>query len=257
MILGVLQARVTSTRLPGKVLKPLAGQAMILRQIERLYRTRLMNSLVVATSTDQSDDQLDQLLRDNGIPCYRGDLNDVLDRFYRAAASYNPLHVIRFTADCPLTDPEVNDQVIQFHLDGGYDYTSNSVEPTFPDGLDIEVMKFKALERAWNDAYLTSQREHVTPYLYKTMGLFKTAQYKQPVDLSMLRWTVDTEEDYTAMAEVYNSLYTANPRFGMREVLGLLRERPEINLLNAGQARNEGYAKSLANDAVAKTLEHA
>src|SRR5215469_17954868 len=153
MILSILQARMSSSRLPGKVLKPILGQPMILHQVARIRSAKRIGRLVVATSTDPSDDWLFQVCLDHGVECRRGSLEDVLDRFFRVALHYAPAHVVRLTADCPLADPEVLDATIEFHLENGFDYTSNALDnPTFPHGLDAEVVRMESLERAWREA---------------------------------------------------------------------------------------------------------
>ncbi|MDD5176146.1 MAG: glycosyltransferase family protein [Sterolibacterium sp.] len=249
MILAILQARVSSTRLPGKVLKPLLGIPMLLRQIERICRASLIDRLVVATSETICDDPIEEMCRSSGIHCYRGSLDDVLDRFYWAAKEFNPDHVVRLTGDCPLVDPRVLDQVISFYLEGGYDYASNTIVPTFPDGLDVEVFRFACLEDAWREAFLPSQREHVTPFIHQQPDRFRTGCFKQQQDLSHLRWTVDEPEDFELVTRVYEALYPDNPAFSMEDVLSLEEHRPELMNINAKFQRNEGYLKSLVKDA--------
>lgn len=248
MILAVLQVRVSSTRLPGKALKPLLGQPMIIRQVERVRRAALIDRLVVATSTDASDDPLAALCRRNGLDCFRGSLADVLDRFYQAARPYRPDHVVRLTGDCPLADPAVIDAVIAHHLAGGYDYTSNCAEPTYPDGLDAEILTFPCLERVWREAARPAEREHVTFYINSHPGLFRRGILKNGTDLSHLRWTVDEAADYELVTRIYEALYPADPGFDMRAVLRLLAERPGLGRLNSDYERNEGLKKSLAAD---------
>lgn len=249
MILAILQARVSSTRLPGKVLKPLLGAPMLTRQIERVRRARLIDTLIVATSTDPSDDAIEALCRGAGIACHRGALQDVLDRYYQAAKPYQPDHIVRLTGDCPLADPEVIDRLIRFYLDGGYDHASNGGEPTtFPDGLDVEAFRFSALEAAWREARLPSEREHVTPFIYNHPERFRLGSYRNDVDLSHLRWTVDEPADFDLVKIVYEALYPAKPDFGTADILALLDARPELGAMNTHHARNEGYAKSLQED---------
>lgn len=248
MILAILQARVSSTRLPGKVLKPLLGKPMILRQIERLKRTRSIDRLLIATSVGPEDDALASLCRENGLECFRGSLDDVLDRFYQAAKTSQPDHVMRLTGDCPLTDPEILDQLADLHLGSGCDYSSTALEPTFPDGLDAELMTFSALEHAWREAKLPSQREHVTPFLYQNPDRFSIRVLKNERDLSALRWTVDEPSDFEFVTRVYEGLYPANPNFGMAEVLAFLERHQDLFELNHHFERNEGYEKSLRKD---------
>ena len=251
MILAVLQARSSSTRLPGKVLKPILGRPMLERQIERILRSKLIDKLVVATSSEAEDGVIADLCRGINVPCFRGSLDDVLDRFFQAARTYAPEYVVRLTGDCPLADPQVIDDVINFCRKGGYDYASNTLSPTYPDGLDVEVCKFDALERVWRDATLRSQREHVTPYFYQNPHLFKLGNLIYEADLSTLRWTVDNAADFELVTTIYDELYKVRPDFSMRDVLQLLDNRPELRTCNTVTQRNEGYARSLENDAPA------
>ena len=191
-VLAILQARVTSTRLPNKVLAPILGQPMLARQIERLRRATTLDTLVVATSDDASDDPLAAMCAAIGVPWHRGSLNDVLARFQGACAVFGPAdHVVRLTGDCPLADPAVIDAVVRHHLASGADYTANAIQPSWPDGLDVEVMRSAVLQRAFDEARLPSEREHVTPYIHKHPEWFSIGHVKGDQDLSCLRWTVD------------------------------------------------------------------
>jgi spore coat polysaccharide biosynthesis protein SpsF len=251
MILSILQARVSSMRLPEKVLKPILGRPMLLLQIERIKRATLIDRFILATSTDQSDDPVEKLCRENKITCVRGSLNDVLDRFYQAALPLNPDHVVRLTGDCPLADPVVIDQTISSHLQGGFDYTSNVVKPTFPDGLDVEIFRFSCLQQAWKEAKSPSQREHVTPFIHQQPDRYKIGSVTNPFDLSQLRWTVDEPDDFALITMIYEALYPGNPLFSMKDVLTYLDEKPQLKVYNTHFKRNEGFQKSLAED---KTL---
>lgn len=255
-ILAILQARVSSSRLPGKVMKPILGQPMLARQIERLARCRGFERLIVATSEDASDDAIERLCRQLGIACYRGSLADVLDRIYQAALPDAPDHVVRLTGDCPLADPALIDALIDFHLAQGYDYSSNCHIPSLPDGLDAEVMRFFALEAAWREARLPSEREHVTPFIRKHAERFRIGLWRNPVDLSQLRWTVDEAEDFEFVSRVYAALYPSNPAFGMQDVLDLLARQPELAAINQGLRRNAGFEKSLEQDLQWKADQH-
>ncbi len=248
MFLAILQARCSSSRLPNKVLRPIMGKPMLQLQIERLRRSRKIDKLVVATSDQPSDDPLALLCEDQAILCYRGSLDDVLDRFYQAHRLYQADHIIRLTGDCPLADPEVIDLVIAEHVNSKADYTSNTLEPSYPDGLDVEVFKSEALERAWAEAQLCSEREHVTPYIIKNSDLFMHHKVQNPTDLSGLRWTVDNPEDFDFVTKVYESLYPNNVNFDMQDVLDLLGSKPELVTINAHLIRNMGYSASLRND---------
>lgn len=248
MILAVLQARSTSSRLPGKVLKPILGRPMLELQIERVLRAKMIDKLVIATSTETSDDSIADLCAGMGVACYRGSLDDVLDRFYQATRRFQPEYVVRLTGDCPLADPEVIDAVIRYAVKGGYDYASNTLQPTYPDGLDVEVCRYLALEEVWRSASMKSQREHVTPYFYQNPQLFKLGSVISEPDRSALRWTVDNAEDFTFITSVFEALYPTNPAFVTNDVLTYLERRPELQGINAGHQRNEGYLKSLAHD---------
>lgn len=247
-VLGVLQARVSSSRLPGKVLRPLLGEPMIARQIERLRRARRLDALVLATSTDPSDDALARWAEGAAVPVYRGALDDVLDRFVRAARAYAPKHVARLTADCPLADWAVIDAVVARHLASGADYTSNTIEPTWPDGLDVEVMTMAALEIAAREATAQYQREHVTQFIVRQPERFRLENVRSGHDLSGLRWTVDEPADFELVEAIYGALYPSNPAFGTADILAFLQHNPQWMTHNTRHARNEGLARSIARE---------
>ncbi len=240
MILGILQARMNSRRFPGKVLKPILGVPMILRQIERLKQSKKMDHLLVATSREVSDDPIAEVCRYNRIECFRGHLEDVLDRFYQAAALHQPEHVIRFTGDCPLADAYVIDNLVNFYLDGNFDYASNALEPTYPDGLDAEIFRFSSLAQAWKEAVASFDREHVTPYFYCHPERFKIGSLKGARDLSSMRWTVDEEDDFKFVTCIFDGLYHHKPTFEMADILEHLKHHPELQAINASHTRNEG-----------------
>lgn len=240
----VLQARYSSQRLPGKVLMPLFGQPMLLRQIERVRKSKHIGTLIVATTTRSDDDVIEALCAREGISCYRGAINDVLDRVYRAVEPFRPGTVVRLTGDCPLTDASVIDGCIEFFRGGEFDYVTNALQATFPDGLDVEVMTFASLRQAWHEAKLPSEREHVTPYINTRPERFRIGHYVNDRDFSVMRWTVDEPEDLEFVRAVYEELYPQNPAFAMPEILALLDARPELVALNKHYSRNEGLAKS-------------
>ena len=249
MILGILQARASSRRLPGKVLKPILGRPMLERQIERLRRARRLDRLTVATSSDASDDPIAALCAGIGVDCFRGSLDDVLDRFYRAAQAAGPEAVMRLTGDCPLTDPAVIDALVDLHRAGSFDYSSNAQVRTYPDGLDAEIMQMPCLEAAWRESTLPSEREHVTPFIYHHPERFRLGTLTQTPDLSRLRWVVDDPQDYSFVVAVYEALYPTKPDFASADILDLMACRPDIAAMMGGAATNEGYARSLAADA--------
>lgn len=245
-VLAILQARMSSTRLPGKVLKPILGEPMLARQIERVRRAATIDRLVVATSTDTSDDPLATLCAELGVDYFRGSLDDVLDRFCRAAERHPSEHLVRLTGDCPLADPGVIDAVVRFHIDGGFDYSSNTLHPTFPDGLDVEVMRGSALAQAGREASDPFDREHVTPFLYHHPERFRLGSFERSPELSGVRWTVDYPEDYELVRRIYETLYPAKAEFALDDILGLFEKNPDLAKINAGHQRNEGSMKPSA-----------
>jgi spore coat polysaccharide biosynthesis protein SpsF len=243
---ALIQARMSSTRLPGKVLQDIAGQPMLLRVCRRAIQARLIDLVVVVTSTHKEDDAIARLCQENGISCFRGSLDDVLDRYYQAGSYFQGDIIVRLTADCPLLDPVIIEKVVRTFQENSFDYVSNTLECTYPDGLDTEIFRFASLERAWMEARLRSEREHVTAYIYNHPELFQLGSVKQAEDLSAWRWTVDTPRDLEFVRSIYNLL--RDVEFGMDDILKLLKEHPEITEINSGQQRNEGYLKSLRED---------
>lgn len=236
MILAILQARTSSSRLPGKVLLPLAGAPMILRQIERVRRSRRIDRLVVATSDDVSDDELARTLAAAGVAVHRGPLDDVLARFLGALTAFGPAEqVVRLTGDCPLADPAVIDATIDAVMAAGADYGSNTPPDapfpdgrTFPKGLDVECMQAGALLAAAERAASPEEREHVTWALHRRPDLYRQAFLSQAADEGEVRWTVDYPDDYAFVTAVYDALYRANPAFTSDDVRVLLRARPDL-----------------------------
>lgn len=233
MILAVLQARMSSTRLPGKVMADLVGQPMILRQIERLSRACRLDRIAVATSTDPSDDGLAAMLALHDVPVHRGPLEDVLARYEGALDAFGPADaLVRLTADCPLADPEVIDATVALMVDRGLDYAANTpAHRTYPKGLDVEVMRADALRRAAREARDPYEREHVTPYLYRHPELFAQAFLSQAAEEGEVRWTVDRPDDLQFVREVYAALYREKPAFTSDDVRAVVRARPDLAML--------------------------
>jgi spore coat polysaccharide biosynthesis protein SpsF len=247
-VIALLQARSSSSRLPGKVLKPILGEPMLARQIERVGRARQIDRLIVATSDGATDDPIGALCKKIGVDCHRGSLNDVLDRMVKAARPYKPSWIVRLTGDCPVADPGLIDTVIEMAFSDDYDYVTNAVEPTFPDGLDVEVVRASVLETAWRDAVLASEREHVTAFVHKRPERFRIGHLRHNKDLSHLRWTVDEPEDFELITRFYERLYPQNPAFTWGDVLDLVEREPELANYNTKHIRNAGYQKSLDRD---------
>jgi spore coat polysaccharide biosynthesis protein SpsF len=231
-IVAIIQARMGSARLPGKVLKDLEGETVLARVVNRTRRATLLNEVVVATSMLPADDVIVKECGRLKVACFRGDEADVLDRYYRAAQKFAAEAIVRITADCPLIDPELIDATIRSGLDQKADYATNSLVLTYPRGLDVEMFTADALERAWRAASEEYQRIHVTPYLYENPKLFKVISIADQTDHSQYRWTLDTTEDLEMIRAVYQ-------HFGNRdivhwnEVLDLMEHQPELALLNS------------------------
>lgn len=226
-----------STRLPGKVLKPLMGAPMLQRQLERLARCRFVDRTVVATTTLPSDDPIVDLVDNldlDGIGSFRGPENDVLARYFEAAREENAEVVVRVTADCPLIDPGVVDAAIDLYLKnrGSTAYVTNSIVRTYPRGLDVEVFPMSVLETAAREAVSGSDREHVTPFVWRQPERFLRLDLVDSEDNSELRWTVDTPEDYELVKRLYEQLYPTDPAFDYRAALKVVRAQPELRTLN-------------------------
>jgi len=231
-VLCVLQARTSSTRLPGKVLMPILGEPMLARQVERIRRATRIDQLVIATSDEPSDDPVAELCADLDLDCVRGSLEDVLDRFLRAAERYGPAQVMRLTGDCPLTDPAILDALVALHTAGDFDYSSNVEVRTYPDGLDAEIFTYDLLQRAARDATSPYDREHVTPFMYGPGAGTRRGVLRDDLDRSGLRWTVDLSEDLAFVRRVYEALYPRDPAFSAEDVHRLLAAHPEIAALD-------------------------
>ena len=231
-MLAVLQARMSSSRLPGKVLRPILGRPMMALQIERLRRARRLTGLIVATSVQPEDDAIEACCASIGAACHRGSLNDVMSRFVGAViAAGEPKTFLRLTADCPLADPELVDRCIEAHEDSGADLTYTSEGWTYPKGLDVEVVETGALIEAAarsRDAY---EREHVTPYIYRHPDRFRLNSLTRDPPLRY-RWTVDTPEDFAFVSAVYEALYPGKPAFTSDDVLAWQGDHPERVLVN-------------------------
>ena len=230
-VVAIIQARMGSTRLPGKVLKDIEGESMLARVVNRLRRSRLINELLIATTDRAADDAIAAECRNCVVPVSRGDQDDVLDRYFRAAQLAKAKVVVRVTSDCPLIDPEIADRTIAAFLAESPDYASNVLERTYPRGLDVEVISFDALARAWQGARNSYEREHVTPYIFERPEEFKLLSVTGDADYSAFRWTVDTPEDLKFVQEVYARLKDT-PAFSWNDVLELLGREPELTELN-------------------------
>ena len=249
-IVIVVQARMLSTRLPGKVLMPLHGRPLLLRMMERLARVTLADHLVVATTEDAADDPIAALCAEAGLDCFRGHPTDLLDRHYQAGRTRAADAVVKIPSDCPLIDPAVVDRVLGFYREapGRWDFLSNLHPPSYPDGNDVEVMPLPLLERAWREAVRPLEREHTTPFFWDQPERFRigNVSWESGRDLSRShRWTIDYIEDYRLIAAVYDALMPVEPAFGLDAILALLDRRPDIAALNAGYAGSNWYRQHL------------
>ena len=234
----IVQARMTSTRLPGKVLLPVIGRPMLEFQLERLRHVP-DTRVCVATTTNETDEPIVNLCRKLGIPVHRGSEFDVLARYVGAAAAMQADPIVRVTSDCPLIDPEVVKRVIDLYEECDADYVSNTLTRTFPRGLDTEVVRRRALDEADREATRAEDREHVTSFLYRQPERFRLCGLQHSTDLQRHRWTVDTAADYRFVSEVIGAVYPLNPSFLMADVLDLLERRPELVRINAAVAQRE------------------
>lgn len=236
-IAAILQARMSSSRLPGKVLLDLGGRPVLSRMVERVRLAKKVDQVIVATTVDPSDDPIIEMCQREQIDFFRGSLPDVLDRYYQAALQFHADVIVRLTGDCPLIDPQLIDDVVKTLLDRKLDFACNRLPPpfkrTYPIGLDVEACTFSALARAWREAVEKKDREHVLPYLYELPGRFKVAQLNHDTDLGHLRWTLDTPEDYALLQEVVKRLGNRND-FSWLEVLDLFHQDPGLAGLNQG-----------------------
>jgi len=228
----IVQARMTSTRLPGKVLLPLAGEPMLTRLVQRLRRVRRANAIVIATTTNATDDAIATLCDTLGLPCHRGSEHDVLSRYADAARLHGADVVVRITSDCPLIDPALIDQVIAVYQEGDSDCVSNMLPPTWPYGMAVEVFSAAALAQAHAEATLPAEREHVTPFLYAHPERYRLRNVTSPVDHSQHRWTVDTPEDYELVRRLFEALVNTHPGFTQADILAVLDAHPDWIAIN-------------------------
>ena len=242
----VVQARMSSSRLPGKVMLPLLGETLLFRMIERLQMIRHKALVVIATSEDTSDDIIEQEANSLGVSCYRGNLNNLLDRHYQAAKKHKADLVLKIPSDCPLIDPRIIDEVLDYYFDhaGEFDYVSNLHPATFPDGNDVEIMTMACLEKTWREAVKTLELEHTTPYIWENPEKFRIGNvvWDSGKDYSMShRFTIDYEADYLFIKRIFEELYPANPNFSCDDILNLLDKQPEIYQINAQYAGVNWY----------------
>lgn len=245
---AIIQARMGSTRLPGKVLADICGKPLLKCLIERVRATPGISRVVVATTTESADDVLADWCSAQAVAVYRGSVDDVLDRFWQCAQQHPAEFIVRVTADDPLKDPEVIAQALALCASSPeVDYASNTLHPTYPEGLDIEVVRFRTLKRAAREAKLPSEREHVMPYVWKNPDRFVLRGFTMQPDLSHWRWTVDKPADLELVRRIF-AHFADQPLVGHQAVIAWLKDNPELLAINAGTIRHEGYFKTLATE---------
>lgn len=246
----VVQARMSSSRLPKKVLLPILGESLLYRMVERLQQIKHKASIVIATSENAEDDVIEDFCQAKNITCFRGSLNNLLDRHYQVGVLTNADIVIKIPSDCPLIDPRIVDKVLDFYFEneGKYDFVSNLHPATYPDGNDVEIMTFEALKKAWQEATRPLELEHTTPYFWENPDKFRLANvtWETGLDYSMShRFTIDYYEDYLFIKRVFEELYPQNPAFSLEDILTLLQEKPEIYEINQHFAGVNWYRNHL------------
>jgi spore coat polysaccharide biosynthesis protein SpsF len=236
-ISAIVQARMGSTRLPGKIMKIISGHPVLWHVIDRLKHSKKLNNVIIATTILKEDDVVENFCKENNILFFRGSVEDVLSRYFLTAQKFGCENIVRITSDCPVIDPEIIDNMIEefFAANGkktNIDYLSNSLEKTFPRGLDSEIFTFKTLEKTFNEASKLYEKEHVTPYIYQHPELFKLKNYSSSKNYSDLRWTLDTEEDFQLIKEIYSNLYNRNSIFLFNDILNLMEKKPNLKNIN-------------------------
>jgi len=247
MLAAIIQARMGSTRLPGKTLAEVGGKPLIQHLVDRVRTSRFVAEVIIATTDRVEDDALVRFAERRGLKYFRGSEQDVLDRIYRAAAHYGVKHIVRVTPDCPLLDPRVMDRVIEVYQSGQYDYVSNTLQYSYPDGLDVEVFSFAALERAWKEAQLPSEREHVTTYI-RHSDQFRPFNVESPVNVGHLKWSVDTEADLAFVRSVFARLGDRADTAGFEDVFAVTQADGGLTALGERGTLNHGYYASLVDD---------
>ncbi len=245
----LVQARMGSTRFPGKVLKPILGRPMLWHIVQRVRFARGLSNVVVVTSDRTEDEVIRSFCRDEGIQVFAGSETDVLDRFYQAAVLYHADPVLRVTGDCPLIDPQLVERLLACFATGSYDHVSVATGAgalflngrRYPDGLDAECFSFAALKQAWSEATEISDREHVTPHIWRVPGRFRCHMIQSAVDYSHLRWTVDHLDDFRMIVRIYEALYREGRPFLFPEVIDYVKRYPELASMNRSHTGCEGY----------------
>lgn len=248
-VVAIIQSRQGSSRLPGKALKPLyKNKGALALMLERITPSKRVNQFVVATTQCPEDDAIEALCKTLNTAYFRGSESDVLDRYYQAALAFNATHVVRLTGDCPIQDYQVIDDLVGAFFKTELDYLANAIKPTYPDGFDAEIFTLKTLETLHQKASKPSDREHVTPFVHRHPEQFKFQNFPYKTDVSQLRLTLDTPEDFQLLTELCPFIFGNEKYIHLDEILNYLSQNPHLLEINHSQQRNEGYLKSLKND---------
>lgn len=249
MTWAIIQARLNSSRLPGKVLLKVDKRPLLSYMVERIQKAKNIDGIVIATTVSCDDDKIENFCKSENISSFRGSEEDVLDRYYCCAKKFRIKTIIRLTSDCPLIDPKVIDDVIKYYFDSNFDYVANTLEPcTYPDGMDVEVFSFEVLESAWKEANKPSHREHVTFYIWQNPKKFKIGKYNYKTNLSEYRLTIDYQEDFQVIEALIKNLYPKNSFFSMEDIVDFLKKHPEIEKINQYIQRNQGWQSAFIKD---------
>ena len=247
----IIEARTGSSRLRNKVIAEIEGKPMIFYVIDRVKQIKSVEQIILATTQEKNDKILIEIAKQNSIGIFAGDSMDVLNRDYQCALQNNADPIIRITGDCPLIDPDIVEEMLEFYLKNNYDYISNRINPKYPDGLDVEIYSFKTLQMVEQNAKLSSERSLVTTYITKNPKIFKIFSYENQEDLSGHRWTVDEQNDLEFVRKIY-SIMKPKTNFSMNEIIEILVKNPELLKINSGIMRNEGHLKLYDDDKVVK-----
>lgn len=241
MIAAIIQARLGSTRLPNKVMEKICGKPMIWHIVNRLRNSKRIEKIILATTLNPIDDVIEGWAAENEITLFRGSENNVLNRYYEAASRHKIDIIVRITADDPFKDSSLIDAVIELLIKKGLDFAYNNCPPTFPEGMDVEVFRYEALQIAEKETHDAFEREHVTQYFFRNKERFKQENYKNEVNLSHLRWTVDTNEDLVLTRLIYNELFPQNETFGFLETMQYIKNNPDVVMINSSVKRSTMY----------------
>lgn len=244
MITAIIQARLSSTRLPGKVMTRFSGNTLLGHIIERISFSKYVSRILVATTENPADDKLVEWLKANDIEYFRGSESDVLNRYLEAAKQVKATHIARITSDDPFKDPGIIDEVARMYFEESVDFAYNNKPPTFAEGLDTEIFSFQALSRAALDAREPFEREHVTQHFYRNPERFKQKNLESILDFSHLRWTIDTDQDLVMTKLVYKNLYKPGKIFLAKDILRLIEMNPQIPQINQDVKRSDMYKKN-------------